>query len=461
MPRRPRTAYILFTSSHRQQMKLDLEKKRGGKLSSGPKVVGKSGKNMNASNIVTVAIAELWKRTRPQEKRAFEEEAARDMQRFKAEMAAYKRQQHQQHQRLQHQHQHQHQQQEGAQTVAMPPPSPPAQLLSPSPPPMPPRPQKKPAAAAVHNHKCSPARQPQRQPEASKKAGKGGAANAAAAAAAAAVVVAADGTASPAMPRKPPGAFLLWSHKPRGELRKQKDPRLDNGAVSRILGDRWRRLTEEEKAPWIALASSQLDAYLVQKRKFMAAAGLPPPSGSNRNRKRRKTAEAAAATGEAATAQAARAPSVASSVASSSSSSSCSSLTSLTLDAAAGAAGASVRLQPLPPPLFVKGPAPEEKEEDREAQLFWATGGYGGGGGGPTGAGALDGKEDGHARQQQQQQRDYGDAGERGKLMGDLADADADADADDAFGLCCDMQEAGANFLWMDFSDLADEAFVG
>ena len=88
---------------------------------------------------MTVAIAERWKRASPHEKRAFQEAAARDMQRFKAEMAVYKRQQQQHH--YQHQGVQQQPQQQGAQPVPvpLPPPSPPAQLLSPSPPAMPPR----------------------------------------------------------------------------------------------------------------------------------------------------------------------------------------------------------------------------------------------------------------------------------------------------------------------------------
>lgn len=43
-PRRPRTAYILFTQAVRDRVKRDLEAKKGHKLSDGPKIMGKSGK---------------------------------------------------------------------------------------------------------------------------------------------------------------------------------------------------------------------------------------------------------------------------------------------------------------------------------------------------------------------------------------------------------------------------------
>jgi hypothetical protein len=358
---------------------------------------------MNASNLVTVAIADLWKRTRPKERRVFEEAAARDMDRFKAEMAAYKRRQQQ---LMEQQQQQQPPQQQPEPQQA--PPSPPAQLLSPLPPPMPPRPQKKPAAAAQKRA------HPQLRVS---KEGKG----------AAAIGVAGSGNgASPSLPRKPPGAFLLWSHKPRGELRRQKDPQLDNGAVSRILGTRWRGLSAEEKAPWIQLASNQLDAYLEEKRRVLEAAGIPTAPS---NRKRRKTGAGAAA----ATTAAARAPSV-SSVASSPTAAAASTM---------AATAAALRL-PTKPQLF-KGPAPEEKAEqmveEREAgrpQPFWAVGGYG-----ATGAGFAE------AEQQQQQQ-----------LVGGMAEEEEE-DEDGAFesAVLCD-QNTGAFLLDMDFSDIADEIWL-
>lgn len=44
MPCRPRTAYIFFTKAKREKIRKELEAKKGGKLSAGPKVMGKSGK---------------------------------------------------------------------------------------------------------------------------------------------------------------------------------------------------------------------------------------------------------------------------------------------------------------------------------------------------------------------------------------------------------------------------------
>ena len=407
---------------------------------------------MNASNIVTVAIADLWKRTPPAARRAFEQAAAQDMQRFKAEMRAWKgRQQHTQAQAV---HAYEQQDQAGpssaAGTPAKPPaagvaatnphpPSPPPALLSPSPPPMPPRPQKrKPssAAAAAKSSRSTSTSTSSSKAAAAAKAQRKSAAPAPALAPSSSKSSIPSSSSSPpqipGMPRKPPGAFLLWSHKPRGELRRQKNPQLDNGAVSRILGERWRRLTQEEKAPWIALANARLEAYLVEKRACLQAAGLPLPGTTRAHNRRRKAA--AAATAAASTVSAA------------------SLLPPLAPPPAPhGGVGVPVRLPPLPSASSASSAAAckaeekAEREEDEEEaaaaaeadrqRAFWAAGGYASSSlaVGVTGAGHVSGEENG------------GGAFDGAMLLG------GGEGEDDVAGAFC--------LLDMDFSDIADEIF--
>lgn len=109
------------------------------------------------------------------------------------------------------------------------------------------------------------------------------------------------------MPHNPPGAFLLWIHKRRSEMPALKDLQLDNRAVSRILGDRWRKLSAAEKPPWIAMGKARLQANLQQKYAFLEATGAPLPVRA-RNKRGNTEAIATAATQTGSNAQSAVAP---------------------------------------------------------------------------------------------------------------------------------------------------------
>lgn len=48
-------------------------------------------------------------------------------------------------------------------------------------------------------------------------------------------------------PKKPLGAFFLYSNQKRNEIKK-KDPSLSITEISKVIGADWKSLTEEEKA---------------------------------------------------------------------------------------------------------------------------------------------------------------------------------------------------------------------
>ena len=61
-------------------------------------------------------------------------------------------------------------------------------------------------------------------------------------------------------PKKPKSAFLFYSSERRAALREEQPdlPMLD---VSRVLGEEWNHLTEQEKAPYLQMATKDRNRY--------------------------------------------------------------------------------------------------------------------------------------------------------------------------------------------------------
>lgn len=64
----------------------------------------------------------------------------------------------------------------------------------------------------------------------------------------------------PSAPRRNPSAFLLFSIKKRKEL-KEQNPDLKNTEISRMLGEEWRKTSEQEKHPFIQQEESERELY--------------------------------------------------------------------------------------------------------------------------------------------------------------------------------------------------------
>ena len=78
-------------------------------------------------------------------------------------------------------------------------------------------------------------------------------------------------TRDPAAPKRAPSAFLLWSQKLRSKMR-EGHYKLKNADVSRMLGEKWRALTVEEKTPWKELAEKQYAEYRSAKAAYLQTA---------------------------------------------------------------------------------------------------------------------------------------------------------------------------------------------
>nr|GMD46717.1 HMG1/2-like protein [Ipomoea batatas] len=65
----------------------------------------------------------------------------------------------------------------------------------------------------------------------------------------------------PNKPKRPPSAFLLFMEVFREEYRKQHPDNKRVGVVGRAAGDKWRSMSEEEKAPYIDKAEEKKEGY--------------------------------------------------------------------------------------------------------------------------------------------------------------------------------------------------------
>ena len=67
-------------------------------------------------------------------------------------------------------------------------------------------------------------------------------------------------------PKKPKSAFLYFSCDRRSSL-KEEQPDLKITDVSRLLGDEWNHLTEEEKQPYLQQAAKDRDRYNEERQR--------------------------------------------------------------------------------------------------------------------------------------------------------------------------------------------------
>jgi len=66
----------------------------------------------------------------------------------------------------------------------------------------------------------------------------------------------------PSAPKRPMSAFLLFSQGKRQQI-KEQNPSMKNTEVSRLLGERWRNASDEEKEPFIREEREQREKYKV------------------------------------------------------------------------------------------------------------------------------------------------------------------------------------------------------
>lgn len=66
----------------------------------------------------------------------------------------------------------------------------------------------------------------------------------------------------PSAPRRPMSAFLFYSMGKRQQIKKE-NPEMKNTEVSRVLGEMWRNLTDEERRPFVDKEKSEREKYKV------------------------------------------------------------------------------------------------------------------------------------------------------------------------------------------------------
>ena len=66
----------------------------------------------------------------------------------------------------------------------------------------------------------------------------------------------------PSAPKRPMSAFLYFSQGKRSEIKKER-PEIKNTEVSRVLGEMWRNLSAEERAPFVERERKEREVYKV------------------------------------------------------------------------------------------------------------------------------------------------------------------------------------------------------
>ena len=86
----------------------------------------------------------------------------------------------------------------------------------------------------------------------------------------------------PKAPKKPQGAFFLWSADNRADARAEleaaaePDTKVSAAHVSKLLGQKWKQVSVEDKAPYEESAKAQSAKYAEQKAAYEAEHGIVP-----------------------------------------------------------------------------------------------------------------------------------------------------------------------------------------
>ena len=73
--------------------------------------------------------------------------------------------------------------------------------------------------------------------------------------------------------KRPMNAFMAWSKKERRKM-VEEGTNLNNSVMSRILGERWKQLSEEEKKTW-KVTAEKLKKEHAKVRRIFSLSSLP------------------------------------------------------------------------------------------------------------------------------------------------------------------------------------------
>eukprot|EP01029_Cantina_marsupialis_P017095 TRINITY_DN383_c2_g2_i1.p2 TRINITY_DN383_c2_g2~~TRINITY_DN383_c2_g2_i1.p2 ORF type:complete len:367 (-),score=120.77 TRINITY_DN383_c2_g2_i1:259-1359(-) len=68
-------------------------------------------------------------------------------------------------------------------------------------------------------------------------------------------------------PKRPSTSYFLWCSSVREEMKKEH-PEMKVTELSKVMGEKWRGMSDEDKIPFVEKAKTLKDAYLIEKKKY-------------------------------------------------------------------------------------------------------------------------------------------------------------------------------------------------
>lgn len=91
-------------------------------------------------------------------------------------------------------------------------------------------------------------------------------------------------------------SYMFWSQEERPKL-KEEHPHYTFADIARVLGQRWKELSEEEKQPYIDLSNTDRDRFVTEKQKLQESGWLGVGDEDGKKRKKAKKEPKQAASG--------------------------------------------------------------------------------------------------------------------------------------------------------------------
>ncbi|KAI7849816.1 high mobility group box domain-containing protein [Circinella umbellata] len=68
-------------------------------------------------------------------------------------------------------------------------------------------------------------------------------------------------------PKRGLSAYMFFSQENRAQI-KEDNPDASFGTIGKLLGDKWKKMTDDDKAPYVAKANTDKERYEAEKKAY-------------------------------------------------------------------------------------------------------------------------------------------------------------------------------------------------